>query len=559
MGQIADLFARLYIKPDKASFAQADKLLGFVKSGLVALAGYRAFEFVKGMVEQTVELGAHLKNLSQAAGVPVQTLQELGFAAVANGSSLDEMGGAIEKLSKNMYAASKGGKAQAAAFAAMGIKITDSAGKLRPAEDVLADISDHFHDMPDGAAKTAQAIQTLGRSGAGVIPTLNKGSKGLKEYAEQAENAGNVISGENVDALKEFDDSVKSTGASLTGLKNEAVIALLPTLREMLGDFQEWFKANRKIIGQKLQTIFKALAFAVRAVAAGVGILVDVLTWMGDHMTFVLTAVGALTLALFLLKAGAIESGLAAAAAWIVAALPLIVITAIILALILIVNDLYEAFTGGKSVIKDLAIAFIKWFGSTGVGKVLLDVLHAIEAIITKVQEAIAWLGKMGKKIGGAAYDATHNSAHDQMLNHGEAASDAAEQRASVDSEIATSAGFKNYAEYLKAHPEAATSEHDKKLLTANGGANDVAQLPTSTDDPMFTPGLTAADYAPDAAAGAGPLQAQISAPVNITIPGAGDPKAVATAVKDAVQTHLDNQARDLPGAMGASATAKGR
>ena len=123
---IADLFASLGLKLDEASWARGQSAINGIAGGLgkilAVVAAYEGIRWFESQVESTVELGAHIKNLSQSAGVTTDTLQKLGYAASQNGSDLDGMAGALGKLSRTMLAAKDGNEEAQKAFASMGVR-----------------------------------------------------------------------------------------------------------------------------------------------------------------------------------------------------------------------------------------------------------------------------------------------------------------------------------------------------------------------------------------------------------------------------------------------------
>ncbi|MFJ4230115.1 hypothetical protein ACIPYV_21325, partial [Paenarthrobacter nicotinovorans] len=75
---------------------------------------------------------------------------------------------------------------------------------VKPMAEILPGLADKFKSMPDGAEKTALATQLFGRSGAQMLPFLNKGSEGIGQLTDKAKQMGLVID----------DVSAKSFGAA---------------------------------------------------------------------------------------------------------------------------------------------------------------------------------------------------------------------------------------------------------------------------------------------------------------------------------------------------------
>jgi len=201
------------------------KLGGVAKTTGVALAGLGAAA-VGGLAvlgKNAIDAADNLNDLSQRTGVGVETLSKFGAAAEDSGSSLDEVGKALGKLSKGIVdPASKANEA----LRSIGVASTDSLGKIRPVDAVMLDIADKFSKLPDGAEKTALAMDIFGKSGANLIPMLNGGREALSQYSA-------TISTEMAQAADKFNDAINMIMRELAGPFNQAITASLPYITQL--------------------------------------------------------------------------------------------------------------------------------------------------------------------------------------------------------------------------------------------------------------------------------------------------------------------------------------
>jgi TP901 family phage tail tape measure protein len=118
----------------------------------------------------TTEQASALIDVSDDLGVSASTLS-VGFGIFArNLSGIPD----LESM------AASGGSQFSDVLGSLGIKMTDTSGKLRGMNDLLPEIADVFMSMPDGLQKSAMAMQLFGRSGKELIPVLNLGGKAIK-------------------------------------------------------------------------------------------------------------------------------------------------------------------------------------------------------------------------------------------------------------------------------------------------------------------------------------------------------------------------------------------
>lgn len=208
----------------------------FMKMAAGVTAAWGALNLVQS-VKGAADLSDQLSKLSQRTGVAVKQLSALNYAAGLNDATLQDLGNGLKGLSNKMLAAQGGSAEAGAAFAALGVKVTDSTGKLRPAEQVMLDIADAFSKMEDGAGKSALANKLMEESGIRLIPTLNNGRAGLKAMADESERF-NTQMATLAPVAVEFNDNlarvqVQGQGAAAT-IGNATIPALNALMVEMI-------------------------------------------------------------------------------------------------------------------------------------------------------------------------------------------------------------------------------------------------------------------------------------------------------------------------------------
>ncbi len=92
-------------------------------------------------------------------------------------------------------------------------------GSNRSFNEILLDVSDRFHNMPDGIEKTNAAVDLFGRGGQDMIKLLNQGSKGIKEMEDQADKLGLTLNAKTIGAVSEYIKSTKDLKEAQDALK----------------------------------------------------------------------------------------------------------------------------------------------------------------------------------------------------------------------------------------------------------------------------------------------------------------------------------------------------
>jgi hypothetical protein len=132
---------------------------------LAALAaGLSVKHFVEESTKSFEDLAGSVKSFGRLAGGTTEQVSGLRGAMQLGGVNADQASGAITIFSKNLgNAASDATKAQAM-VAKLGTSFLDAAGHVKPMSEILPGVADKFKSMPDGAEKTALAVQLFGRA-----------------------------------------------------------------------------------------------------------------------------------------------------------------------------------------------------------------------------------------------------------------------------------------------------------------------------------------------------------------------------------------------------------
>ena len=224
----------------------------------VSVAGLTA------MVKSAIDTGDALDEMSQRVGVSVETLSVWKPAAEQSGVSGESFEKGLRKLSTTMVEAATGSEDAARGFSAVGVEFKNQDGTLRATDQVLLDLADRFKAMPDGAEKTALAVQLFGKSGAELIPFLNQGRDGINELAAEMQALGVQMSSETAAQAGNFNDALDKLKLATTSIGNQIIASLLPALNDMAGGMVESAKQ-----GGTLRVILDGVVLVLKTLALG--------------------------------------------------------------------------------------------------------------------------------------------------------------------------------------------------------------------------------------------------------------------------------------------------
>lgn len=224
----------------------------------VSVAGLTA------MVKSAIDTGDALDEMSQRVGVSVETLSVWKPAAEQSGVSGESFEKGLRKLSTTMLEAATGSEDAARGFSAVGVEFKNQDGTLRATDQVLLDLAERFKAMPDGAEKTALAVQLFGKSGAELIPFLNQGRDGINELAAEMQALGVQMSSETAAQAGNFNDALDKLKLATTSIGNQIIASLLPALNDMAGGMVESAKQ-----GGTLRAILDGVVLVLKTLALG--------------------------------------------------------------------------------------------------------------------------------------------------------------------------------------------------------------------------------------------------------------------------------------------------
>lgn len=216
------------------------------------------------LVKSSIDAGDELSKMSQRVGISVETLSLWNPAAQQAGVSSEAFEKGLRKLSTTMVDAATGGEDAARTFKTVGVEFKNQDGTLRGTDAVLLDLAERFKAMPDGAEKSALAVQIFGKAGAELIPFLNQGRDGINELTDELRSLGIEMSGESAAQAEVFNDALDKVKLATTSIGTQVMTAFLPALNEMALGMVESAKE-----GGTLRVILDGVVLVLKTLALG--------------------------------------------------------------------------------------------------------------------------------------------------------------------------------------------------------------------------------------------------------------------------------------------------
>lgn len=182
-------------------------------------------------IKSLIDTADNMNKLSQKTGIAVSELSSLSNTADLAGVSNEELGSALIRLNKSIAEAASGSKEQSEAFKNLGINVKDANGNIRPTADILGEVAGALSGAADGATKTQYAMALFGKAGADLIPFLNQGKEGIKEF-------GASFGDEFAQNAEKFNDNITKLNQSFKLILVDAINPMLESLSKLIVEFQ---------------------------------------------------------------------------------------------------------------------------------------------------------------------------------------------------------------------------------------------------------------------------------------------------------------------------------
>ena len=241
---------------------KADLLSEAIKTGIKAVAsGIREIgQALADTVKDSAEYADNILTLSTNTGIAAETLQEYQYMAELTDTSLETITGSMAKLIRNMQNAKNGTGNAAAAFAAMGVSVTDANGELRDNEEVFTEVIDKLGKMRNETQRDAYAMDIFGKSAQDLNSLIAVGKDGIAAFAKEAHDMGYVLDEETLSSLGAVDDALVRLDNFMTMIKNTIGAALAPAVMELADSLQAWARSvDWEQVGQDVAEVGGAI------------------------------------------------------------------------------------------------------------------------------------------------------------------------------------------------------------------------------------------------------------------------------------------------------------
>ena len=407
--KVAELVALVSFESDDSA-EDVDNEINDVKEGLrsvknVALAAVGALAAVTGaaleFTRRTAQQADELIKTADAFDLTVDRVQRLQIAsdaATKSGIAVDRM---LRRVRTSAESAADGTGAAADSYGRLGLNAQRIMNM--DADESLLEIADAFGEMDDKNRALNEAVNIFGsRMGEEMVPFLMEGREGLEAMGDRAEELGVIFDQETARQAEELNDELMFLGLAIRGMVQPIALELIPALREMIGSFQDLRQEHQDLIDEGIEVTIDIITFSLRAFMWTMDTTIELtatfleaLGGLRNTLQMLGVAIVSLSLAWAMLNTQILfsaftaivawgKAAIAAAASWIVAMGPVILLGAALAGIFLLVEDFLGETEGAGSLIQEIfgesESAILK--AATAIGAIIVGIIVLIGLVI---------------------------------------------------------------------------------------------------------------------------------------------------------------------------------
>ena len=210
--------------------------MGVAKVGIAATATATA---ISALAKVNIDFMDKLGKTSSKLGITAEFLQNMRFAAEQTGVKVEALDMGLQRFIRRAAEAAQGTGEAKRAFEQLGIELKNDDGTLRDVRDVLFDVADGLKNTSSSGEQVRLAFKFFDSEGVSLVNTLKNGADGLRQFEEEAENLGIIISSQSIKKAEMFADSLNVLKKQITAVTANVTSAFIPILEDIATKFTD--------------------------------------------------------------------------------------------------------------------------------------------------------------------------------------------------------------------------------------------------------------------------------------------------------------------------------
>ena len=254
------------------------------KTRALSTAAAGALTGLAGIAYKAATNADGLNTLAKQTGFTTEELQKFQYAADRIDVSMETITGASQKMVNKLRSSEK-------TFTELGIATRDASGNLRSSKDIFYDTIKYLSTIENETERDAVAMSIFGKSANELAGIIDDGGQALKEFGDEAEQAGLILDQETLDGLNEVNDQIDKLKAQAVGsiakAGASALQALTPVIEKVAVVIEKILNYIAQLTPQQMQIIMTILA-----VVAAISPLLSLVSALSAAIAFLASPIG---------------------------------------------------------------------------------------------------------------------------------------------------------------------------------------------------------------------------------------------------------------------------
>ncbi len=237
------------------NFAKKTRATSVIATGALAAIG-------AGLIKAG-QNADELNTLAKQTGLTTEEIQKFKYASDLIDVELDDMTGALRKMTRNMISTST--EVQGA-WQTLGVSTKNAAGQTKGVTEIFYEVLDALSKVENETERDQLAMLLFGKSANDLAGIVDDGGAALRILGEEAENLGLIMSQDAVDGANEFNDVIDKLKANITASLGKAFSENAENLTEVAEDIAD-------VLVKVVNAIADAPPFVTKTTLAITGLL----------------------------------------------------------------------------------------------------------------------------------------------------------------------------------------------------------------------------------------------------------------------------------------------
>lgn len=224
-------FARMEAKAKQSANGMSEAFVGAAKGIAAAFLSVEAIKGFANAIISTSKAVADLKDQADQVGISFKAFQELQYAAIQSGTTIEKLTAVIAKMQVALGRMAETGKDDP--LEKIGLSI-EKIINLSPDKQFSA-IIEALSKIENPAQRAAVAAELFGKGFKDINPIIEQGADGLAKTSEELRKMGGTISDVTEGEMAKFDDALETLKILLQASRAEGFAPLVAYLN---GEFE---------------------------------------------------------------------------------------------------------------------------------------------------------------------------------------------------------------------------------------------------------------------------------------------------------------------------------